>query len=85
MSDFDVDVIIEMYGAFREGRLESGWAAHARHDARRVRVDHARARDPRQPYSAEEFVERARDSEFRCETQWIDEQWPFSEKLLIAE
>jgi dimethylhistidine N-methyltransferase len=36
-------------------------------------------------YSAEEIVETARDAGFRCECQWIDEQWPFSENLLIAE
>jgi len=36
-------------------------------------------------YSAEEVVETARDAGFRCECQWIDEQWPFSENLLTAE
>jgi len=36
-------------------------------------------------YSAEEIVETARDAGFRCECQWIDEEWPFSENLLIAE
>jgi dimethylhistidine N-methyltransferase len=36
-------------------------------------------------YSAEEIVETARDAGFRCECQWIDERWPFSENLLIAE
>src|SRR6266567_8034400 len=36
-------------------------------------------------YSAEEIVEMARRAGFRCETQWIDEQWPFAENLLIAE
>jgi dimethylhistidine N-methyltransferase len=36
-------------------------------------------------YSAEEIVETARPAGFRCESQWIDEQWPFSESLLIAE
>jgi L-histidine Nalpha-methyltransferase len=36
-------------------------------------------------YSAEEIVETAREAGFRCECQWIDEQWPFSENLLIAE
>jgi L-histidine Nalpha-methyltransferase len=35
-------------------------------------------------YSAEEIVETARDAGFRCERQWIDERWPFSENLLIA-
>jgi len=36
-------------------------------------------------YSAGEVVETARGAGFRCETQWIDEQWPFAESLLIAE
>ncbi len=36
-------------------------------------------------YSADEVVETARNAGFRCEAQWIDEQWPFAENLLIAE
>ena len=36
-------------------------------------------------YSAGEIVETARQAGFRCETQWIDEQWLFAENLLIAE
>ena len=36
-------------------------------------------------YSAEEVFQMARDSGFRCETQWIDEEWPFAENLLTAE
>ncbi len=36
-------------------------------------------------YTAEEVVETGREAGFRCERQWIDEQWPFSENLLIAE
>ncbi|MGC1450756.1 MAG: L-histidine N(alpha)-methyltransferase [Candidatus Sulfotelmatobacter sp.] len=36
-------------------------------------------------YSAAEIVEAAGHAGFRCETQWIDEQWPFAENLLIAE
>src|ERR1700752_2566508 len=36
-------------------------------------------------YSAEEMFETARAAGFRCEVQWIDEQWPFAENLLIAE
>jgi L-histidine N-alpha-methyltransferase len=35
-------------------------------------------------YSAEEIVATAGQAGFRCETQWIDEQWPFAENLLIA-
>jgi dimethylhistidine N-methyltransferase len=36
-------------------------------------------------YTAEEVVETGREAGFRCERQWIDEQWPFSENLLIAD
>lgn len=36
-------------------------------------------------YSIDEMVETARNAGFRCEAQWIDEQWPFAENLLIAE
>jgi L-histidine Nalpha-methyltransferase len=36
-------------------------------------------------YSADEMIETARNAGFRCENQWIDEQWPFAENLLIAE
>jgi L-histidine Nalpha-methyltransferase len=36
-------------------------------------------------YSAEEVVQMARTTGFRCQTQWIDHQWPFAENLLIAE
>jgi len=35
-------------------------------------------------YSAEEVFQIAREAGFRCEAQWIDEQWPFAESLLIA-
>jgi L-histidine N-alpha-methyltransferase len=36
-------------------------------------------------YSADEVFEIAGKAGFRCEVQWIDEQWPFAENLLIAE
>lgn len=36
-------------------------------------------------YSAEEVVQIARDAGFLCRAQWIDEEWPFAESLLIAE
>ncbi len=36
-------------------------------------------------YSAVEILEMARNAGFRCAAQWIDEQWPFAENLLIAE
>jgi uncharacterized SAM-dependent methyltransferase len=36
-------------------------------------------------YSPQEIFSMARDAGFRCEAQWIDEQWPFAENLLIAE
>src|SRR5246127_2772385 len=36
-------------------------------------------------YSPGEIFETAREAGFRCEVQWIDQQWPFAENLLIAE
>jgi|SRR5208283_822669 len=36
-------------------------------------------------YSPQEVFQMARTTGFRCEVQWIDEQWPFAESLLIAE
>jgi L-histidine Nalpha-methyltransferase len=36
-------------------------------------------------YSPQEVFGMARNTGFRCEVQWIDDQWPFAENLLIAE
>jgi dimethylhistidine N-methyltransferase len=36
-------------------------------------------------YSPQDVIEMARTAGFRCDVQWIDEQWPFAENLLIAE
>jgi L-histidine N-alpha-methyltransferase len=36
-------------------------------------------------YSVDEIGETARKAGFRCEVQWIDDQWPFAENLLVAE
>jgi len=36
-------------------------------------------------YSLPEVFQMARTTGFRCEVQWIDEQWPFAESLLVAE
>jgi len=36
-------------------------------------------------YSADEVFQMARNAGFSCPAQWIDEQWPFAESLLIAE
>ena len=36
-------------------------------------------------YSADEICQLARNAGFSCEAQWIDEEWPFAENLLIAE
>jgi len=35
-------------------------------------------------YAVEEIIETAGHAGFRCEMQWIDEEWPFAENLLIA-
>ena len=36
-------------------------------------------------YSPREVFPMAYNAGFRCEAQWIDEQWPFAENLLVAE
>jgi L-histidine Nalpha-methyltransferase len=36
-------------------------------------------------YSTGEIFQMAVGAGFRCQAQWIDEQWPFAENLLIAE
>jgi dimethylhistidine N-methyltransferase len=36
-------------------------------------------------YNAEEIPGMAARAGFRCEGQWIDEEWPFAQNLLIAE
>ncbi len=36
-------------------------------------------------YSQDEVCQMARTAGFRCDVQWVDDQWPFAENLLIAE
>ncbi len=36
-------------------------------------------------YSADEIFQMARNAGFVCKAQWVDEQWPFAENLLIVE
>jgi L-histidine Nalpha-methyltransferase len=36
-------------------------------------------------YSRPELLRLAMASSFRCEQQWVDDEWPFAETLLIAE
>ncbi len=36
-------------------------------------------------YQPEEVVEMGDRSGFRCEAQWIDEEWPFAQTLLVPE
>jgi dimethylhistidine N-methyltransferase len=35
-------------------------------------------------YTADEVFDTARRCGFRCEMQWVDQQWPFAENLLVA-
>jgi L-histidine N-alpha-methyltransferase len=36
-------------------------------------------------YSIDEICKTASDAGFRCDAQWIDEEWPFAESLLMVE
>ena len=35
-------------------------------------------------YSLDDVCETARSAGFQCEIQWVDEEWPFAENLLVA-
>jgi uncharacterized SAM-dependent methyltransferase len=35
-------------------------------------------------YSNSEILQLALAAGFRCDSQWIDHEWPFAENLLIA-
>ena len=35
-------------------------------------------------YKAEEVLQMAAETGFRCEGQWIDKEWPFAQNLLVA-
>ena len=35
-------------------------------------------------YRAADVLEMAKRTGFRCERQWIDEEWPFAQNLLVA-
>ncbi len=36
-------------------------------------------------FNCEEVVEMGRKSGFRCDVQWVDEEWPFAQSVLVAE
>jgi L-histidine N-alpha-methyltransferase len=36
-------------------------------------------------FSPQEVTQLAQNAGFRCEAQWVDDQWPFAENLLIAD
>jgi L-histidine N-alpha-methyltransferase len=36
-------------------------------------------------YTSQEVCRIAQESGFNCQAQWVDQQWPFAESLLIAE
>ena len=36
-------------------------------------------------YYLEEVCQMSRTAGFRCDVQWVDDQWPFAENLLVAE
>ena len=35
-------------------------------------------------YTTEEVVGMARETGYECVAQWVDEEWPFAQSLLIA-
>jgi L-histidine Nalpha-methyltransferase len=51
----------------------------------RLREDETIWTESSHKYSRHELLQMAMASGFRCEAQWIDEEWPFAENLWIAE
>jgi uncharacterized SAM-dependent methyltransferase len=50
----------------------------------RFRADETIWTESSHKYSREEVFQMANDTGFSCEAQWIDQEWPFAESLLVA-
>ncbi len=51
----------------------------------RFRADETIWTESSHKYSREDVFQMAKDTGFCCEAQWIDQEWPFAESLLLAE
>jgi L-histidine Nalpha-methyltransferase len=93
-ADFDLGQFVHTARINREARsvemhLRSKRRQTVRIPAADLRVDFLEGEtiwtESSHKYSVDEVFQMARNAGFSCQAQWIDEQWPFAESLLIAE
>lgn len=93
-ADFDLGQFVHVARINREARsvemhLQSKRRQTVRVPAADLRVEFLEGEtiwtESSHKYSAAEIFPMARDAGFCCQAQWIDQEWPFAENLLIAE
>jgi dimethylhistidine N-methyltransferase len=93
-ADFDLSQFAHVARINAEARsvemhLESKRRQTVRIPAADLRVEFAEGEtiwtESSHKYAPDEVFRMAQVAGFRCEAQWIDEQWPFAENLLIAQ
>ena len=93
-ADFDLGQFVHTARINREARsvemhLRSKRRQTVRIPAADVRVEFLEGEtiwtESSHKYSVDEVFQMAGNAGFSCQAQWIDEQWPFAESLLIAE
>jgi len=93
-ADFDLDRFVHVAKINLDARsvemhLQATTRQRVRIPAAEVIVDFAEGEtiwtESSHKYSVDEVVRIARDAGFRSQAQWIDDEWPFAESLLVAE
>jgi L-histidine N-alpha-methyltransferase len=93
-SDFDLGQFVHTARINREARsvemhLRSKRRQTVRIPAADLRVEFLEGEtiwtESSHKYSVDEVFQMAHNAGFSCQAQWIDEQWPFAESLLIAQ
>jgi uncharacterized SAM-dependent methyltransferase len=93
-ADFDLSQFIHVARINPEARsvemhLQSKRRQMVRIPAADLRVEFAEGEtiwtESSHKYAPDEVFRMARAAGFCCQAQWIDEQWPFAENLLVAE
>jgi L-histidine N-alpha-methyltransferase len=93
-ADFDVSQFAHVARINHEARsvemhLQSKRRQTVRIPAADLRVEFAEGEtiwtESSHKYAPDEVFQMASAAGFRCQAQWIDEQWPFAENLLVAE
>jgi L-histidine N-alpha-methyltransferase len=93
-ADFDLSQFVHVARINREARsvemhLQSKKRQTIRIPAADLRVEFMEGEtiwtESSHKYSSEEVFQMAGAAGFSCQAQWVDEEWPFAENLLVAE